>query len=582
MPIKSDEKELNKCITNITQLIEKCLKKFQLLHKQRHAPSKSDTINDDLLQNILLNNNIYIFTLHHEETELLRSLTSDIEDILDEHLRKLSKEEQNYLLDFLHTYQYDRESRKFFSSLSIGVLNLFNFELKGLLASLDAYPAAFNGELDVVKNFINNYPTFKDKPGLWETTLLYSAARNNHFHIVQYLIEEAHCSVNAQNLRDVDFALNASLTTYAPKPTAGSTPLHGACYNNHLNMVKYLVEHGADYFIQNQAIETPINNGARHPDIKKFFQDYLIMGYSTADLEYIPDRTIMNDNRRPIQDALWEYKPFQDPKWYKFSTGEMQLLQNALLPSEEFQQQIYLKVTKGLYSVSMIEFLRSGRYEQDPQKNMAWVRCRGSSVLNFDCYSIWQIMLIQHKNVDKDTDNTPSLKIQKFPVIFNSAFKLQLNAWYSCDDKTSSSLENAMNHRQKVISIDIPHVGDKLTFNLQTFEFSDTDKTIFGYIRWIPKLISNTESQDQKLVYVDNYELVANIEPTPLTTKRLKEALKTKNVVQRQMNDIENYDDEDDSSLLFRSMLTTKKQDEVDDILSKFKKKSQVRSHHNI
>ena len=108
---------------------------------------------------------------------------------------------------------------------------------------------------------------------------------------------------------------------------------------------------------------------------------------------------------------MWEYKPFQDPKWYRFSAHEATKMQKALLPSEEFQKQVYLEVAKGLYSVSMIEFYRSGRHEQDPQKNMAWIRCRGSSILNFDCYSIWQIMLIKHPKVSSKEDAIPSLKI---------------------------------------------------------------------------------------------------------------------------------------------------------------------------
>ncbi|CAF4184106.1 unnamed protein product, partial [Rotaria magnacalcarata] len=121
-----------------------------------------------------------------------------------------------------------------------GALHPFVLEIKGLLASSEAFPAAFNGNLEIVKKFIKEYPTFKDKPGLWETTLLFSAARNNHLEIVKYLIEEAHCSVNAQNQREVEFALNTSSTNYTPRPTAASTALHAACYYNHLSIVRYL------------------------------------------------------------------------------------------------------------------------------------------------------------------------------------------------------------------------------------------------------------------------------------------------------------------------------------------------------
>ncbi|CAF3603855.1 unnamed protein product [Rotaria socialis] len=560
----NDEKQLKACLTSIVKLVEECLEKFNSLNGQRQPQSRTDIVYDSVAKGSQLNNNIYTFTFNNEENELLQTLTTNIEVKLDEYFEQLSKLCLNYLLDFLYIYHYDRKQRKFLSPLSVGVLDSLSLELKGLFASCEAYPAAYNGQLDVVKKFTKDYPTFKDKPGLWETTLLYSAARNNHLDIVKYLIEEAYCSVNAQNLRDVDFALDATVTTYAPRPTAGSTALHGACFNNHLNIVQYLVEHGADYFIQNQAIETPISNGTNHADIKKFFQDYLIMGYSAASSEHLPCQSIMNDDRRPIIDSMWEYKPFQDPKWYKFTLTEATLLHKTLLPSEEFQKQIYLKVAKGLYSVSITEFLRSGNYGQDPQKNMAWIRCRGSSVLNFDCYSIWQIMLIQHKQVDKHKDNTASLKIQQFPVVFNSAFKLQLNAWYNCDDKTSSLFDDAMDYRRKMISIDIPHVGNKLTINLKSFEFSDNEKTIFGCIRWIPKLVSKTEHPDQKLVYVDNYQPVASIEPIPLTTKRLKEALQMKNIVQQEMNDKENQDDEDESGLVIGSVFETRNRNEAD------------------
>ncbi|CAM4813358.1 unnamed protein product [Rotaria magnacalcarata] len=560
----NDEKQLKACLTSIVKLVEECLAKFNSLNQQRQPQSRTDTVYDSVAEDFQLNNNIYTFTFNNEENELLQALTTNIEVQLDEYFKQLSKLCLNYLLDFLYIYHYDRTQRKFLSPLSVGVLHSFSLELKGLFASCEAYPAAFNGQLDVVAKFIKDYPTFKDKPGLWETTLLYSAARNNHLDIVKYLIEEARCSVNAQNLRDVDFALDATATTYAPRPTAGSTALHGACFNNHLNVVKYLVEHGADYFIQNQAIETPIKNGEKHVDVKMFFQDYLVMGYSIANSEHLPYQSIMNDARRPIKDSMWEYKPFQDPQWYKFTLTEATLLHKTLLPSEEFQKQIYLKVAKGLYSVSITEFLRSGNYGQDPQKNMAWIRCRGSSVLNFDCYSIWQIMLIQHKQVDKHKDNTASLKIQQFPVVFNSAFKLQLNAWYNCDDKTSSLFDDAMDYRRKMISIDIPHVGNKLTVNLESFEFSDTDKKIVGCIRWIPKLVSKTEHSDQKLVYVDNYQPVASIEPVPLTTKRLKEALQMKNIVQQEMNDKEDQDDEDESGLVIGSVFETRNRNEAD------------------
>jgi hypothetical protein len=546
MSTENDQKQLKPCLTKIIELVNECLQKLNPIKEQ--SQPQTDTKDDNLLQNSQLNNNVYTFTLSNEENELLDTLTSDIQITLSQHFPHLTKVCSNYLLEFLHPYHYDRDQRKFTSPLIMGVLYSFHRELEGLLASVEAFPAAYNGELQIVKKFIKQYPTYKDKPGLWETTLLYSAARNNHLDIVKYLIELAHCSVNAQNQRDVEFALDDCSPDFIPRPTAASTALHGACFNNHLNVVKYLVDHGANYFIQNQANETPIMNGEHFVDIKNYFQDYLIINYSIKAPERLPDRPIMNDDRRPIQDCWWEYKPFQDSKWYKFTLVEATELHKALLPSEEFQQQVYLKLEQSLYSVSMVEFYRSGKHEQDPQKNMAWIRCRGSSVLNFDCYSIWQIMLIQHKNVDKKEETTSSLKVQHFPTMSDSHFKLQLNTWYSCNAKTNSLLDNSMNYRRKVISINLPFVGDDLKFNLQTFEFSNNEKTILGYVRWIPKLISNTESNDKKIVHVDNYQVMANIQPIPLTTKHLKDVSQIKKTNQQEKDDLANPEDEDDES----------------------------------
>jgi hypothetical protein len=237
-----------------------------------------------------------------------------------------------------------------------------------------------------------------------------------------------------------------------------------------------------------------------------------------------------------------------------------------LLPSEEFQQQVYLNVTKGLYSVSMIEFYRSGRYEQDPQKNMAWIRCRGSSILNFDCYSIWQIMFIKYKKEDKDAETTSSLKIQHFPTTFSSRFKVHLSTWYSCDAKTSSLLDDSMNYRRKIISLDIPSVNDNLKINLQAFEFSNNEKTTYGCIRWIPKLIANNGDNDKKIVPVDNYQSIANIQVVPLTTKYSKEVLKTKRADQQQAVNLTHQEYDDDDSGLQVAMATgTGNDDEGDD-----------------
>ncbi|CAF1563548.1 unnamed protein product [Adineta ricciae] len=539
MPEVNNTRELEECLTKLIETVDKSIKEMNKYKEQLQDKSidESSSIGEDSRT----------FTLNDEENECLVTLTSNIQTILEQSLPKLSRESSQYLIDSLHAYTYDSEKKLFKSPLSIELLNPLHQELQGLLASIEAYPAALNGEIDKVKGFIDQHPRYRNKPGLWQTTMLYSAAKSNHFDIVKYLIEEAHCSVNAQNQRDMAFALGADLKDYSPRPAAGSTALHAACFNNHLRIVKYLVQHGADYFSHNQAHETPIENGLNHPEIKKFFQEYLLLHYSMNDSDQLPIYPILDESQRPRRDCMWEYKPFQDTNWYKFSAPEATELHKNLLPSEKFQKQVYLNVKKGLYTVSFMEFCRSGRHSQDPQKNMAWVRCRGSSILNFDCVPLWQIMVIRFDKADSiETDTTTSLKVQQFPPMDDKCFKLHLNTWYSCVEAVSRSLDEAMNYRRRVIQANFPHIGDQLVVNLETFQFANKDKTITGYIRWIPKLVSNDDSDEKKIVIVDNYQPKATDDPVPLTIERLEKVSKSRQ--KRSKKTAINMDDEGDTS----------------------------------
>ncbi|CAF4723132.1 unnamed protein product, partial [Rotaria magnacalcarata] len=75
----------------------------------------------------------------------------------------------------------------------------------------------------------------------------------------------------------------------------------------------------------------------------------------------------------------------------------------------------------------MGRFLRSGNSTQ-VNENQAWIRCRGSSVYNFDIVSIWQIMLTQHVCVVDKEKESPQLKSIDIPAIFNSdQFDYRLN-----------------------------------------------------------------------------------------------------------------------------------------------------------
>ncbi|CAF4416820.1 unnamed protein product [Rotaria sp. Silwood2] len=400
--------------------------------------------------------------------------------------------------------------------------------------SIDAFAAAFHGRLLSVKKFLHDYPEWKDKSGLWQTTLLYSAARADRLEMIQYLIEEAHCAINAQNQRRDDEITEAG----------SSTALHNACSNGHLTIAKYLVEHGADYFIRNQVGETPIMAGDHHAHIKQYFQDYLLIKYSMDVPPNLPDRKFSDDARRPMADGWWEYKPIRDPKWYKFSKIAADELQKTLLPSKEFQQQVYLSLGDNyLYFVSTVDFFRSGNYAEDPEGKVAWIRSRASSIFNFDCHALWQIMLLKHPNASASSDATPPMKVESIPETSDRTFPLQLNTWYRCNTKTNRLFEDAMDMRRKIIRTHIDMFGENLEINFETYDLTNQDKTIVGYLRWLPQLISDTERKKHRIVEIDNYQPMTNLVPVPLSTKHLRD------VVAKGANDSGEYfsaDDEDD------------------------------------
>lgn len=237
--------------------------------KQQHITNP-----DILLTNSTLNNNINTFSFTFEGNDTLILLTEKIETILRTIFSSIDEKSRKYLFNILHEYHYDLEEKKFRTSIQMNNLHAFLNDLQSIQTSLDAFQAAWNGTTLAVREFIKHHPQFKDKPGIWGTTLLYSAARNNKIELVKYLIGTIRCSINAQNEQHLEKALTDKIviaSDFVQAPTAGSTALHGACYYDQLDIVKYLVEHGADYYITNHAGETAITNAKTNKRIEDFF-----------------------------------------------------------------------------------------------------------------------------------------------------------------------------------------------------------------------------------------------------------------------------------------------------------------------
>jgi ankyrin repeat protein len=59
--------------------------------------------------------------------------------------------------------------------------------------------AAEEGNVAGVKEFLDSYASYKNKPLLNGFTLIYIATANNRLSVVKSLVEDINCSVNAQN-----------------------------------------------------------------------------------------------------------------------------------------------------------------------------------------------------------------------------------------------------------------------------------------------------------------------------------------------------------------------------------------------
>ncbi|CAM4812724.1 unnamed protein product [Rotaria magnacalcarata] len=276
MALSEDDIKLQKCLKAVVDVVHTTINEVQDQIQQ-------DTPSGTQLTNSPLDINIHTFSLNPEEESIMEKLQARLENELNDKLSSLSILHRKYLLELLHEYKYDYDSRKFMVPFNRGVLEPIMQELEGTLASIEAFQAAFNGEQATVQEFIEKYPIFKNRSGLWGTTLLYSAARNNHLQVVEYLIRQGGCSIDAPNQHHIRQTLpgyEGAEDEFGVSPTAASTALHGACYNGHLKMVIFLVQQGANYFAKNQALETPIMNAQLKPQILKFFREYLILGYS--------------------------------------------------------------------------------------------------------------------------------------------------------------------------------------------------------------------------------------------------------------------------------------------------------------
>ena len=484
------------------------------------------TIGDERKQKVSnANPNIMMQTVScsSEDDEFMQKLTDKIETLFKRSLPPLiGGIYGDFIRSVLFEYHYDLEQLRFKEELAMNNLDAFVRDLQATHDSFDAFQAAWHGSVQLVETFLNEFPTFKDKPGPWGTTLLYSAARNNHKPVVQYLLEDARCSVNAQNKQHLERALlSATITAadYQVLPTLGSTALHGACYGGHLAVVEYLINHGADYFIRNQAEENALANAEFYPDLVKYFRNLLNLGYLKEEVR-LPETRITQVDQKSSKDCIWEFLPSRDSAWLPFQENEANRLRQSLLVKEgkPFEREIQWNMA---YTVSMIQFFRRG----NQQDELAWIRCRGSSIFNFDCHALWQLFFVEHPKVQPNSSGRMSMKVLDLSMVSEREMKIELGAWYNCDSKTNASLDEFMNNRRRRVSICV--IDDQLDVDLFKFTFTNPQGTMSGFIRWIPKLISSVDYKKHHIVAIDNFQTSTSLELTPLTTQHLRQLSKS-------------------------------------------------------
>jgi hypothetical protein len=87
-------------------------------------------------------------------------------------------------------------------------------------------------------------------------------------------------------------------------------------------------------------------------------------------------------------------------------------------------------------------------------------------------------------------------------------------------------IETAVNYRRRYVNI---HLGEKVTVDLENFALMNEQNTIEGFLRWIPKMISDTKN----LTPVDNFQVKTIDNLMLLTISCVKHATQNANEIKQ-------------------------------------------------
>ncbi|CAF4649000.1 unnamed protein product, partial [Rotaria sp. Silwood2] len=161
MSFETDENCLKKCLEEIIEIIE-----------TTNVEQSSYTNSRDKFDS---------------NKQIMENLTIQINNKLKSLLNLLSLKYREYFLDFFSDYISDYSKGIFNETIKKYILKQLSHDLIGIIQSFDAFQASFDGNLSLVKQFVEIHPKYKDKSSIWDTTLLYSSSRNNYLDIVIYL-----------------------------------------------------------------------------------------------------------------------------------------------------------------------------------------------------------------------------------------------------------------------------------------------------------------------------------------------------------------------------------------------------------
>lgn len=127
------------------------------------------------------------------------------------------------------------------------------------------------GDFDIVKAMIEENPEIVNAQDKYGFTALHNAMPEEEFEIIEYLIEKG-ADVEIQNEDGVTPLHLAAFTKTAlillehgadinQKDNRGNTPLHAAVIagEEHREMIKFLIDNGADASIINHEGKTPLD-----------------------------------------------------------------------------------------------------------------------------------------------------------------------------------------------------------------------------------------------------------------------------------------------------------------------------------